>query len=172
MTTVATDSAAAAEATVTVRQATPADDKQIRALYHRVSAPSLYLRYFSSAVDADRAVDDLVRRADDGEVAVALLGGEVVGVASYVRLADPCTAEISLIVEDAHQHMGIGHLMLDHLIAHGRARGLTRFVAEVLTENVPMLHLAAHCGLAETAVMAGPVVDVGLALAKSKPSTA
>jgi L-amino acid N-acyltransferase YncA len=157
---------------VTVRQATPADEAQIRTLYHRVSARSLYLRYFSSAVDADRAVDDLMRRADDGEVAVALLDGEVVGVASYVRLADPRKAEISLIVEDAHQHMGIGHLMLDHLIAHARARGVVRFVAEILTENVPMLHLAAHCGLAETAVMEGPVVDVALALTATRPSTA
>ena len=149
---------------VMVRPATAADRDAIGALYHRLSQHSLYMRYFSSAVDVDRAVDDLVRRADDGEVALALLDGAVVGVASYIVLDDPTTAEFSLLVEDSHQHHGIGHLLLDHLAANARQRGVTRFLAEILTENVPMLHLCAHCGLPETAVMDGPVVDVALTL--------
>jgi len=149
---------------VSVRPATADDRAAIGALYHRLSGQSLYLRYFSAAVDVDAAVDDLVRRADDGEVAVALLDGVVVGVASYVVLADPTTAEFSLLVEDSHQHHGIGHQLLDHLAAHARQRGVNRFLAEILTENIPMLHLCAHCGLPETAVMDGPVVDVALTL--------
>jgi RimJ/RimL family protein N-acetyltransferase len=150
--------------TVTVRAATDDDVDAVRGLYRHSSARSLYLRYFSSAVDVDRAVDDLLRRAPEGEVAVAVDEGDVVGVGSYVRLDDPRTAEISLIVDDAHQHHGVGHLLLGHLAAHARDHGVTRLRAEVLTENVTMLHLCAHCGLRETAVLDGPVVDVALTL--------
>ena len=150
--------------TVTVRTATPADEDAIRALYRHSSGRSLYMRYFSSAVDIDSAVDDLLRRAPEGEVAVALVEGHVVGVGSYVILDDRRTAEISLIVDDAHQHHGVGHDILEHLVAHARDHGVTRLRAEVLTENVTMLHLCSHCGLPETAVLDGPVVDVALTL--------
>jgi GNAT superfamily N-acetyltransferase len=149
---------------VVVRPVTSADRLAISALYHRLSQRSLYMRYFSAAVDVDRAVDDLVRRADEGEVAVALLDDELVGVASYIVLDDPSIAEFSVLVEDTHQHHGIGHQLIDHLAAHARQRGVTRFLAEVLTENIAMLHLCAHCGLPETAVMDGSVVDVALTL--------
>ena len=57
-----------------------------------------------------------------------------------------------------------GTHLLEHLAAHARAHGVTRLRADVLTENVPMLHLCAHCGLVETAVMDGPVTDVALTL--------
>jgi GNAT superfamily N-acetyltransferase len=150
--------------TVSVRTATRADEAAIRALYRHSSTRTLQRRFFSAAVDLDQAVDDLLRRAPEGEVAVALGDGAVVGVGSYVREDDSRTAEVALIVDDAHQHHGIGQHLLEHLVADARAHGVTRLRAEVLTENVPMLHLCAHCGLPEHAVIDGPVVDVALTL--------
>ena len=65
----------------------------------------------------------------------------IVGGARYVRLSDPATAEIALTVHDDFQRQGIGRRLLSLLVEQGRRDGLHIFVAEVMAENTPMLHL-------------------------------
>ena len=43
------------------------------------------------------------------------------------------------MVDDAHQGKGIATLMLEHLAAIARSKGINRFTAEVLADNRPML---------------------------------
>jgi GNAT superfamily N-acetyltransferase len=51
-------------------------------------------------------------------------------------------------VDDAHQGLGIGSALIQHLVAIARAAGLDALHAEVLTENTPMLRVFEKSGLA------------------------
>src|SRR3712207_7667794 len=45
------------------------------------------------------------------------------------------SAEVAFLIEDAHQRRGLGSVLLEHLAAAARERGIKRFVAEVLAQN-------------------------------------
>ena len=66
---------------------------------------------------------------------------ELVGVARYEPTDDPSTAEVAFVVADGVQGRGLGVILLHHLLAAGRARGISNFVAYVLADNHRMLDL-------------------------------
>ncbi len=55
-------------------------------------------------------------------------------------------AEVAFLVQDNHQHRGIGQLLLEHLAQVGREVGVEKFVAEVLPENLGMLQVFREAG--------------------------
>ncbi len=57
--------------------------------------------------------------------------------APYPRVPDtsPDTAEVAFLVEDAQQGRGLGTILLEHIAAAARERGIRRFIADVLPEN-------------------------------------
>ena len=79
---------------------------------------------------------------------LAVVGGEVVGVASYVLLRDqPGKAEVAFAVADHMHHRGIATLLLEHLVSLARNHGIATFTADTLTENKAMLSVFADAGL-------------------------
>ncbi|MEJ7772332.1 MAG: GNAT family N-acetyltransferase [Geodermatophilaceae bacterium] len=121
---------------VQIRPARPDDREALIRLNARSSDRSLYLRFFAvNRPAADSYVDFELRPPDDDHAAlVAMIGADLVGIAAYERLG-PDEAEVALLIDDSHQQMGIGTLLLEHLAAIARAAGLRRFVAETLSEN-------------------------------------
>src|SRR5687767_5865036 len=64
---------------------------------------------------------------------------EGIGVARFIRLADqPDTAEAAIVVVDAYHGKGLGKILLGHLAAAARERGISRFRCDVLVDNTPM----------------------------------
>jgi GNAT superfamily N-acetyltransferase len=55
-------------------------------------------------------------------------------------------AEIAFAVLDKYQGKGIGSLLLQHLALIGRAQGVREFVADVITDNKPMISVLEHSG--------------------------
>ncbi|MBL7499463.1 GNAT family N-acetyltransferase [Frankia sp. CNm7] len=135
---------------------------QLRALHARMSDRSNYFRFFTSGRSAaDRYVDHLVDTADPTHGAlVAEVGGRLVGVAGYERLADPAQAEIAFAVEEAQHGRGVGSLLLEHLAAYARDRGVTTFVAQVHAQNTAMLGVFADAGFPVRRRRDAEVVDV------------
>ncbi len=86
------------------------------------------------------------------------------GGARYV-ISRPGSAEVAFAIDDPHQRLGIGTHLIRHLISIARAAGLEEFVAEVLSENSPMLKVFARCGLAMTTRRERGIVHVTLSLA-------
>ena len=76
-----------------------------------------------------------------------LIGGRPVRPA---RRTDrrPADAEVAFVVGDAQQGRGIGSVLLEHLAAAARERGIKRFVAEVLAENSRMVRVFTDAGYA------------------------
>ena len=96
---------------------------------------------------APREVDGV-----DHVALVASIDDHPVAVARLIEL--PGDAEIRFLVDDEHQRRGIGSILRDELLAIAHARGIYRFHANVVPENVairrllsaPALHLVGDRG--------------------------
>ena len=69
---------------------------------------------------------------------------------------------MAFLVEDGSHGLGIGSLLLEHLAAAARARGIATFIAEVLLENHAMLDVFTDAGFTLSKQVADDVVDVRL----------
>jgi acyl-CoA synthetase (NDP forming)/RimJ/RimL family protein N-acetyltransferase len=130
-----------------LRPIRPSDADRLVAFYERVSPESKYLRFFVPYPRlSDRDVERFTEVDYVDRVAFILtLGQNMIAVGRYERIEDD-HAEVSFLIEDAHQGRGIAQLLLEHLAQAARERGITRFVAEVLPENRRMAKVFADAG--------------------------
>ena len=135
---------------VHVRPSGPADAAAIRAMHGRLSAKTLYLRYFSPvSTVSERKIAIFTDVDHDSRVGlVAVLGGEMIAAGTYHRypVGDTDAAEVALLVEDSQQGRGVGSILLEHLAAAAQERGIRRFTAEVLGQNTTMLRVFVDAG--------------------------
>ncbi len=142
-----------------IREMTEADRDALLVLHESLSPRTLYLRFFSaSKLSASRYVSRLVRpgTGDHGAVVVEVQG-RLIGVAAYECIEEDLTpvgaegvAEIAFLVADDQHGRGIGSLLMEHLAALARLRGISRFVAETLPDNAPMLDVLKQAGYTVT----------------------
>jgi acyl-CoA synthetase (NDP forming)/GNAT superfamily N-acetyltransferase len=79
---------------------------------------------------------------------VALVSDELVGLASYARLAAPVPeAQVSFVVIDAYQGHGVTTLLFETLAEYARTREIVRFTTEVKAQNAALLEMFAATGL-------------------------
>ena len=135
---------------VHVRPSGPADADAIRAMHGRLSAKTLYLRYFSPVRTVSEQRIAIFTDVDhDSRVGlVAVLGGEIIAAGTYHRdpVGDTDAAEAAFLVEDSQQGRGLGSILLEHLAAAAQERGIRRFTAEVLSQNTTMLGVLVDAG--------------------------
>ncbi|MEU5882201.1 GNAT family N-acetyltransferase [Spirillospora sp. NPDC047279] len=125
------------------------DAELLRAFYARLSPESIYYRFFSPRPQlTEREIEHFTTVDYDRRVAlIATIAGSMISVVRYDRLPDrPGTAEVAFLVEDAHQGRGLGAVLLEHIAAAARERGLTRFVASVLPDNRRMTRVFRDAG--------------------------
>ena len=136
--------------TVEIRPAEPGDFAAVKAMHEAMSRDNTYMRFFNiSRLAAETEARRICRGAVPGQVALlALAGGEVAGVASYVPSREqPGTAEVAFAVADHMHHKGIATLLLEHLVSYAGSHRITTLTAETLTENKAMLNVFADAGL-------------------------
>ena len=135
-----------------IRPIRAADEPGLLALFHRLSSRSRYQRFFSPMPRLPQRWLHQLANVDYRErlalVAERPSGAalELVGVARYEPAGMPDSCEIALVVEDRWQARGLGTILLDELLRAAEARGVTRFRAFVLADNVRMLTLLARLG--------------------------
>ena len=135
--------------TVEIRPAGPDDHEAVLRFHEAMSPDNLYLRFFSMS---KRAAEQEARRVcrpagADHAALLALLGEQVVGLASYEPTATPGVAEVAFAVADDMHGRGIATLLLEHLVSLGQARQVQAFTATTLPENTAMLRVFADAGL-------------------------
>jgi RimJ/RimL family protein N-acetyltransferase len=81
------------------------------------------------------------------------------------------SAEIAFTVEEDYQGQGIASSILRHLIHIAREKGVSRFEADVLAENIAMLAVFARSGLPMKKSLEEGVVHVTLSLTVDALST-
>jgi acyl-CoA synthetase (NDP forming)/GNAT superfamily N-acetyltransferase len=160
--------------TVHLRPIIPDDAQKILALHGRLSERTRYFRYFAPYPHMSQK--DLTRFSvvdHHGRVAFgAFLGDELIAVGRYERLADSDSAEVAFVVEDGHQGRGLGSILLEHLAAAARERGLARFVAEVLGENSQMVRVFRDAGYRVSRAIEEGVLHLEFAVDQTEASVA
>jgi acetyl coenzyme A synthetase (ADP forming)-like protein len=159
-----------------VRAIRPDDRERLLDHFQRLSARSVYFRFFNAK---RRLTDEELHRftnvdfvRDVGLVATLLEGGveHIIGVGRYALVPGTPAAEVAFAVADEHQGRGIGSLLLDHLLRIARAAGVTEFQADVLGENNRMLDVFAASGLVVTSSRDAGIVHLSFATAETDKS--
>ncbi|WP_084734664.1 bifunctional GNAT family N-acetyltransferase/acetate--CoA ligase family protein [Actinophytocola xinjiangensis] len=160
--------------TVHLRPIVPTDADALVAFHGRLSQRTRYLRYFGAYPRIPQRDLERFTTVDhhDRVAFVALLGDDIVAVARYERLGERPSAEVAFVVEDAHQHRGLGPILLEHLAAAGRESGIRTFVAEVLAENSAMLGVFRAAGYQVARAMEEGVFHLEFAIDPTEESVA
>jgi acyl-CoA synthetase (NDP forming)/RimJ/RimL family protein N-acetyltransferase len=132
---------------VHLRPIRPEDHDAVQAFHVAQSPESIYLRFFAPLPRLSERDLERFTHVDhrDRVGLVATLGDAIVGIGRYDRVSDT-TAEVAFNISDAHQGRGVGSVLLEHLAAAARERGITRFVADVLPQNRKMMGVFTQAG--------------------------
>jgi GNAT superfamily N-acetyltransferase len=159
--------------TAHVRPIVPEDAEALRLFHTRLSKETVYNRFFAYRPQlSDTDVARFTQVDHDERVAlVATLHDDLIGVVRFDRLEGTGDAEVAFVVQDDQQGRGLGAVLLEHLAAAARERGVERFVADVLPTNRAMLTVFRSAGyevsrdLAEGYVeLAFPIRQTGTSL--------
>ncbi|GAA1974824.1 bifunctional GNAT family N-acetyltransferase/acetate--CoA ligase family protein [Nocardioides panacihumi] len=130
-----------------IRPLDGSDRAGLIALHDAVADESIRLRFFTPGrIAAHRYVDHLLSAPEDAVLTlVAVVSEELVGVVS-AEILSADAAEVAMLVADREHGHGLGSLLLEHVAAACRNRGIHRFVAEVLADNNAMLQVFRDAG--------------------------
>ncbi len=121
----------------------PSDGSDLRRFFFRLSPETIYRRFHSPITRPEQAHPRFLLDIDhhDREAVVAVVDGEIVGVARYVRLSGANTAEVAVVVADDWQRQGIATRMITALAGCARAAGVERFTMTMQADNQAVLRL-------------------------------
>ncbi|WP_236700739.1 GNAT family N-acetyltransferase [Allosalinactinospora lopnorensis] len=136
-------------AIVVIRPARAEDAPEVRRMHEAMSSESQRMRFFvPSAVVAGQVAERVCAVQDaDRRALLAVLDGEIVGMASYDATGGPGAAEVALAVADHVRGRGVGTLLLEHLASLARENGIAAFTAEVLASNYEMQRVFTDAGM-------------------------
>ena len=140
----------------------PVDGERLRRFFFRLSPESVYKRFLSPIARPEQLerlhlldVDGVLRLA-----VVAIVDGEIVGVARFARAAgDDPAADLGIVIADAWQRQGLGTRLLAALADAARAVGVERFAFVALPENRAAVRLVRRLAPDTSLEFAGGVVE-------------
>ena len=169
--------------TAHVRPIRPEDADALQRFHLRQSRQSTVFRFFAPLERLPPK--DLARftRVDhDDRVAFVTLatdeeGERIIGVARFDRdVPGPDgpsdEAEVAFNIADDHHGRGLGSVLLEHLTAAARERGIRHFTAEVLPQNARMLSVFRDAGYAVAQYLEDGILSVSFDIDPTERSLA
>ena len=156
-----------------IRPILPEDEPEFQELVKRLPREDIRLRFFQPLRELSHAMAARLTQLDyEREMAIVVTElGNVPGksrIWGAVRCnADPDLekAEYSIIVDRAMIGLGLGPMLMRHIIEYARSRGIKELFGEVLRENEPMLRLNRALGFTISSAPDDPgVLHVSLPL--------
>jgi acetyltransferase len=137
--------------TVLVRPIRPEDAAREQRFFERLSDRSRFQRFMQYLRELPPRMLARFTQIDyDRELAlVALHEDEIVAVGRYTPNPDGLSAEFALAVADDWQGKGLGHALLQRVVAAARDAGYRALLGHILEANRDMLELANHFGFTE-----------------------
>jgi acyl-CoA synthetase (NDP forming)/RimJ/RimL family protein N-acetyltransferase len=168
--------------TMHVRPIRPDDADALQRFHTGQSERSTYFRFFAPLPRlTERELRRLVDVDHTARVAlVAVRPGrdddgtereDILGVARFDTITDG-EAEVAFNIADSLQGKGLASVLLEHVAAAARERGLRRFTAEVLPQNSAMLGVFRDAGYEISQHLDDGVVSVGIDLDPTERSRA
>jgi acetyltransferase len=149
---------------LTLRDGTPLelrpirpDDEPLMVRFHEMlSEESVYFRYFGTMSLGQRTAHERLIRicCIDYDREIALIAvrrsseqqPEIMAVGRLIKMHAARTAEMSLVVADRFQHLGLGTELSRQLLRAAEAEGMLGISAVILPENQPMLRICRRLG--------------------------
>ena len=160
--------------TLRLRPVRHEDREHLIRFYTRLSPDSLHSRFFDTRTPeaaADASPSDVDYRREFG--IVGEVSGEIVAVAHYfASAAHADVAEVAFAIRDDMQGCGIGTQLLEKLAGIACMNDITRFEAETLAENRPMLDVFLNSGFEVVSRSAEGIVRVTFPIAVTAQSEA
>jgi len=115
-----------------------------------VTPDDLRLRFFAPMRQVDPALIDKLIHYDPKTamafIAIDEASGKMLGVVRLHDDADGRTAEFATLLRTRLKGHGLGWLMMKHMIANAKEKGLRTVRGQVLSENVTMLQMCQQLG--------------------------
>jgi len=155
-----------------VRPVLPEDEPALKALFARLTADEVRLRFFAPKAELSHATAARMSQIDydrDMGLVVAERGAPgratVHGAVHLSADADLERAEFAIMLAHDMAGLGLGPVLMRRILDHARARGLREVFGEVLMENRAMLRLCEALGFTRKVSVDDPgVVHVSLAM--------
>ncbi|CAN5401431.1 bifunctional acetate--CoA ligase family protein/GNAT family N-acetyltransferase [soil metagenome] len=140
-----------------LRPIRPEDEALLQRFIRRLTPEDIRLRFFGPLRELTHEMAARLTQIDyDREMAFLLIDGDdLLGVGRLA--ADPGfeQAEFALIVASDRQRKGYGELLLRHVLAYARARGVKCVMGHILRENRKMIELSKRLGFTPESGRAG-----------------
>lgn len=134
-----------------LRPIRPEDADAHAAMLSRFTAEDMRFRFFAPLKRLP--VEQIVRLADIdytremAMIAVHETSRETVGVARLVRNdTDGTVAEFAVAIDPSFKKYGLGTVLMQQVIAWGRAQGVKEILGQILADNAPMLAFIQRLG--------------------------
>ena len=160
---------------VLIRAVRASDKPLLRAAFERLGENSRYRRFLTPLRELTpsdlRYLTEVDHRDHEALIATDPATQAVVGVARYVRTADPDAAEVAVAVVDDWQGKGVGTALLERIAVRARQEGVARFTGLMLATNRDILDLMRRLGPAKVVRRDGATIQVETELAETAPAS-
>ena len=160
---------------VLLRPIRPEDEPEHRDFISRLTPEDIRFRFFGlvrefphseiarlTQIDFDREMAFIASAEKPGPDGAMVR--ETLGVVRTVTDPDNETCEFAVIVRSDLKGQGLGHKMMEKMIAYCRSRGTKTMVGQVMSENHPMLDMVRNLGFHVRRLPDEPVVETTLDL--------
>ncbi len=155
--------------TACIRTVKEEDGASLFDLHSRLSLETVRLRYLGAHPRlSEEEVARLVSSDADQCVLVVERGNQLIACAQYDRVLGSDVAEVAFVVDDAHQGLGLGTLLLEYLASEGRRHGLKRFAADTFLENNQMVQVFRDAGFTQRSRLESGVMRVVMDIAPTE----
>jgi RimJ/RimL family protein N-acetyltransferase len=149
---------------VLVRPIEPGDKGALESAFAHLSEESRYQRFMAPIAELSdsqlRYLTEVDHHDHEALIAFDAGSGNAVGVARFVRLAEPSRAEAAITVIDDWQGRGLGTGLCQLLAERARAEGVERFSALLLAENEQIHDVLSSLGPAKVLSREAGTVEV------------
>ena len=156
---------------VTIRAIRRDDRNNLQEAFKNLDEESIYRRFFSPKKELTEGELSQLTDVDFSQVVALVVttqgkdGETLIGGGRFASNAPSSqSAELAFLTEADYRGRGIASLVLSHLVRIAREAGVSRFVAEVLAENQPMLAVFRRSGLPMRLKRDGSALHVTLSL--------
>jgi len=135
---------------VFIRPLRPEDAVLYPDFLHEVTMDDLRLRFFAPMKEVAPELIDKLIHYDTAKamafIAIEERSGRMLGVVRLHDEPDGKTGEFAILLRSHMKGHGLGWLLMKHMIANAKAKGLKTVRGQVLTENSTMLQMCGELG--------------------------
>ena len=139
----------------TLRPLCPADERKLQEFFYSHSKETLQLRYNYQPTHMTREKScNLVSVNQQQDLALCFterdhLGEAIQAVARYYFIEQNNSCEVAFVIKESKRGKGMATALLKEMVTVAKIRGLSKMVAYVRRDNIPMLKVFEHGGFSQ-----------------------